>query len=51
VSFEEAWKTRLETRLGDLPIWMVSKDLLVRNKLAAAPPQDIADAARLQESD
>jgi hypothetical protein len=49
VSFEEAWKTRVETRLGGLPVWVISKDLLVQNKLAAARPQDLADVAKLRE--
>ena len=49
VSFEEAWKTRVETRLGGLPVWVISKELLVRNKLAAGRPQDLADAAKLRE--
>jgi hypothetical protein len=49
VSFEEAWKTRVESRLGGLPVWVISKDLLVQNKLAAARPQDLADVAKLRE--
>jgi hypothetical protein len=51
VSFEEAWTTRVETRLDGLPLWVISKELLVQNKLAAARPQDLADAARLREID
>jgi len=38
VSFAAAWETRIETKLDGLPIWVVSKDLLVRNKLAAGRP-------------
>jgi predicted nucleotidyltransferase len=49
VSFEEAWKTRVETRLDGLPVWVISKDFLVQNKLAAARPQDLADVAKLRE--
>ena len=49
VSFEEAWKTRVETRLDGLPVWVISKELLVQNKLAAARPQDLADVAKLRE--
>jgi hypothetical protein len=30
-----------------LPVWVISKDLLVRNKLATGRPQDLADAKRL----
>jgi len=51
VSFEEAWKTRVETRLDGLPVCEISKELLVQNKLAAARQQDLADAAKLREID
>jgi len=51
VSFEAAWTTRVETRLDGLPVWVISKELLVRNKLAAARPQDMADAERLRAID
>jgi hypothetical protein len=47
VSFAEAWQSRVETTLDGLPVWMISKDLLVRNKLATGRPQDLADAKRL----
>jgi hypothetical protein len=49
VSFEDAWKTRVETRLDGLPVWVISKELLLQNKLAAARPQDLADAAKLRD--
>jgi hypothetical protein len=51
VSFGEAWKTRVETQLDGLPVWVISKELLVQNKLAAGRPQDLADAAKLREID
>jgi hypothetical protein len=47
VSFGEAWESRVEAKLDGLPVWMISKDLLVRNKLATGRPQDLADAKRL----
>jgi hypothetical protein len=47
VSFAEAWQTRVETSLDGLPVWVISKDLLVRNKLAVGRPQDLADAKRI----
>lgn len=48
VSFEEAWETRVGAELDGLPIWVISRDLLLRNKLRAARPQDLADAERLR---
>jgi hypothetical protein len=47
VSFAEAWQTRVETSLNGLPVWVISKELLVRNKLATGRPQDLADAKRI----
>ena len=47
VSFEEAWKTKIQTHLDSLPVWVISKELLVRNKLATARPQDLADVKRI----
>jgi hypothetical protein len=47
VSFEEAWKTRVETNLDGLPVWVISKELLVRNKLATGRPQDLADVDQI----
>lgn len=47
VSFEEAWKTKIQTNLDGLPVWVISKELLVRNKLATGRPQDLADMERI----
>ena len=48
VSFAEAWPTRVETSLDGLPVSVISKELLVRNKLATGRPQDIADADKMR---
>ncbi len=47
VSFEEAWKTKIQTNLDGLPVWVISKELLVRNKLATGRGQDLADVERI----
>jgi hypothetical protein len=47
VSFEEAWETKIETNLDGLPVWVISKELLVRNKLATGRSQDLADVDRI----
>jgi hypothetical protein len=49
VSFDEAWLAREIAVLDDLPVPMLSKKLLIANKLAVGRPQDIADVARLRE--
>lgn len=51
VSFEEAWKTRVETSLDGLPVCVIGKDLLVRNKLATGRTQDLADVSRMTTGD
>lgn len=47
VSFEEGWKTKVQTELDGLPVWVISKDLLVKNKLATGRRQDLADVERI----
>jgi len=47
VSFPEAWQTRIPTNIGQLEISVISKELLVRNKLATGRPQDLADVKRM----
>lgn len=49
VSFEEAWPTREVATVGDRAIPVVSRDHLLRNKLAAGRPKDLVDARNLQE--
>jgi hypothetical protein len=48
VSFTEAWQARIEATLDGLPVWMISKDLLVKNKLATGRPQDLADVEKIR---
>jgi predicted nucleotidyltransferase len=50
VTFDEVWKSRLEAKVSGLPIWIISKELLLRNKLAAGRPQDLADEAELRKT-
>ena len=47
VSFEEAWKTRVGGNLDGVPISVISKELLIKNKTATGRPQDLADVIRL----
>jgi len=50
VSFEEAWASRIGTELDGLPVWVIGKDMLVRNKLATGRPQDLADVKRISRA-
>jgi len=47
VTFEEAWKCKIEARLNDLPVHFISKELLIRNKQATDRSQDRADLDKI----
>ena len=49
VNAEEAFATKIDAELAGLPVFLLSKELLVRNKRATARPQDLADLAALQD--
>ena len=49
VTFEEAWPNRLEGMIdGEVPAPVISKDDLIRNKLASGREQDLLDVKRLR---
>jgi hypothetical protein len=48
VTFEEAWASRVAGNYGDIGVWYIGRDALIRNKAAAARPQDLADIATLR---
>lgn len=50
VEFEEAWTARRIARVGTLDVPVIERQHLLRNKKATGRPQDLADAARLEES-
>jgi hypothetical protein len=50
VTFDEAWKNRIEGTIdGEVPAYVMSKDDLIRNKLAAGREQDLLDVKRLKK--
>lgn len=49
VSFEEAWEHRVEDSFGDHPVAYLGLDDLLRNKMAAGRPQDLADVVVLKQ--
>ena len=51
VDFDEAWDRRHSIEADGLTFNVISRDDLVRNKVAADRPQDRADVARLTEGD
>jgi hypothetical protein len=49
VSFEEAWASRVAGSIDSIPVFFIGLDELIRNKEAAARPQDVADAHALRK--
>jgi hypothetical protein len=47
VSFEEAWPARVRSYYGQQPIQVLSREHLIKNKLAAGRLQDLADVEQL----
>jgi predicted nucleotidyltransferase len=50
VTVEDAFSTRVSTELEGLPVFVLSKEALIRNKRAVGRPQDIADLEGLEEN-
>jgi hypothetical protein len=48
VTFEQAWKARVASTYGDVPVNYLGKAELIANKKAAGRPQDLADVAYLE---
>jgi len=48
VLFEEAWPGRVEAELGGVRCGVIGLEHLLKNKRAAARPQDLADVAALE---
>ena len=48
VSFDEAWEARVQKEVGGVPLSVLSRVDLLRNKRATGRPKDAADAAWLE---
>jgi hypothetical protein len=46
--FGEAWSRRTTVRIGELPVGVIGREDLIRNKRATGRPQDLVDADRLE---
>lgn len=49
VSFEEAWQSRLTTRLGNIEVPTLGREALLKNKRAAGRDKDALDAQALEK--
>jgi hypothetical protein len=51
VPFDEAWKDRVEGTIeGEIPAHIISREHLIRNKLASGRHRDLADVEALREA-
>ena len=50
LDFSEAWSRRIRTEYGDVPIQILSKDDLIRNKRAVGRPQDLIDVEEIERA-
>ena len=49
ISFDEAWANRIEGNVdGEVPASVISRDDLIRNKLASGREQDLLDVKKLR---
>lgn len=51
VSFDEAWKRRVDAKVDGIPAHVISSDLLIQNKMASGRLQDLADVEAIREAD
>lgn len=48
VTFDEAWPHRVAAKLGDVELFIIGADHLLRNKKAAGRPKDLLDVVTLE---
>jgi hypothetical protein len=49
VSSDEAFATRVSAELDSIPVFVLDKDALIRNKRAVGRPQDLADIDMMED--
>lgn len=51
VTFDEAWKDHVNAMIeGDTPTYVISRENLIKNKLAAGREQDVLDVKQIQKA-
>jgi hypothetical protein len=50
VGFDEAWSSRVETVLDGLPVPVIGREALLKNKRATGRAKDLADLAWLEDA-
>jgi hypothetical protein len=51
IDADESFATKVPAKLDGIPVFVLSKRLLVENKRASGRPQDLADVALLERAD
>lgn len=49
VTLDEAWESRQQASISDIPVFVISRDLLIKNKRAANRDKDQADIKLLEK--
>lgn len=49
VSFEDAWTSRVEAEFAAKPLYVIGREMLLRNKRAAGRPKDLLDVELLEQ--
>jgi hypothetical protein len=51
LTFDEAWENRVEGLLdGNIPVYVISREDLIRNKLASGRKRDLLDVEAIHEA-
>ncbi len=51
IGFDEAWRDRIEALVdNDVPAHVISREHLIKNKLAVGRPQDLVDVEKIREA-
>jgi hypothetical protein len=50
VSFNDAWESRIDTVIDNIPTHVISSEMLIRNKLATGRPRDLLDVEDIREA-
>jgi len=48
ITFDDAWSRKTFASLDGAPVWMISREDLIRAKRATGRPQDLVDADKLE---
>lgn len=51
VAFDDAWQNRIEGTVDGIPACIISREDMIRNKLAAGRLQDLADVEKLRAAE